>query len=101
VVRGGAAAVSGKVLLLPVGGGKQAIGAIQPDGAFRLGTFDEDDGALVGRHHAVLVKVVFSDAPDDDASFQAGDGEELEVVADKANEFTLDVGAAGWQPLPQ
>lgn len=35
--------------------GAGARGAIQPDGTFRLTTFRENDGAVEGRHRAVVV----------------------------------------------
>jgi len=39
-------------------GGQIAAGRIAPDGSFRLSTFGNEDGALAGRHKAIIVQVV-------------------------------------------
>lgn len=40
----------GAVLFQPEQGGQPACGKIQPDGTFKLSTFQLEDGAVVGRH---------------------------------------------------
>jgi hypothetical protein len=51
----------GKVMFAPVSGGqgldtgKPAYGRIQPDGSFVLGTYSDNDGAVVGEHWATII----------------------------------------------
>ncbi len=45
---------AGKVRFLPESG-RGAIGTIQPDGTFTLGTFADADGALVGHHQVAII----------------------------------------------
>jgi len=35
--------------------GHAAVGEIQPDGSYRLGTFAKDDGAVLGHHKVMIV----------------------------------------------
>jgi ribosomal protein S12 len=41
--------------------GVQATGAIQQDGTFTLTTYRENDGAVAGEHHCVLVQFVMTE----------------------------------------
>jgi hypothetical protein len=50
----------GEITLTPTDGGQPARGTIQPDGAFVLKTFQDDDGALIGVH---AVAVTGTDRP--------------------------------------
>lgn len=45
------------VLFMPVEGGVPARAATKDDGSFALTTFEEKDGALVGRHRVAVSKV--------------------------------------------
>lgn len=47
---------SGYVMVLPVRG-RMARGAIQEDGSFVLGSYDDDDGAQVGEHPVVVTPI--------------------------------------------
>ena len=86
---------SGRVLFLPIGGGKQAIGKIEEDGRFELTTFKSGDGALVGRHHAVVLKAKAASS-DATFSFERTDGDNLTVESNKTNEFTIDLETDSW-----
>ena len=44
----------GTVIFEPEGAGKEATGAIQPDGTFVLTTYKKDDGAVVGKHRVMV-----------------------------------------------
>ena len=46
---------SGWVYFDPADGRRLAKGQIQPDGSFSLGTFEENDGAVLGRHRVMVV----------------------------------------------
>ena len=46
----------------PIGSGRQAIGAIGPDGRYTLTTFDHGDGALLGRHRVTIKAVRVKDS---------------------------------------
>ena len=39
-------------------GGQIASGRIEQDGSFRLSTFGDGDGAVAGRHRAIVVQVI-------------------------------------------
>jgi hypothetical protein len=45
---------SGTVRFIPPAG-RAASGQIQPDGTYRLGTYGESDGALVGTHKVAII----------------------------------------------
>ena len=74
-----------------------ARGAIQPDGTFRLGTFSEDDGAVAGRHRAVVlppVRAIGHDAGPAtfDLRYASYMRSGLEfTVAEGPNELTIEV----------
>lgn len=44
----------GTVLLTPDGSGYAATGEIQPDGTFKLTSFDKDDGAVPGKYRVAV-----------------------------------------------
>jgi hypothetical protein len=44
----------GSLLFVPEGGGPSAQGKIQPDGTYRLGTYTETDGAILGSHKVMI-----------------------------------------------
>ncbi len=95
----GKPAISGRVLFLPDGGGKQGLGTIRPDGSFELGTFSADDGALVGKHHAMLVRVAFDPSGKDELSFRRAEQQWIVVESDKTNEFAIELAGQEWQKL--
>jgi hypothetical protein len=74
-------------------------GRIQTDGSFRLGTFRDDDGALVGRYRALVVPPLppklderHPPPPPIHARFRSFDTSALEfVVTPGPNEFTIRV----------
>src|SRR5262245_25847390 len=53
----GRPACSGRVVFLPMGGGKPALGDIDQDGHFTLTTGDSADGAAIAVQHIVLKDV--------------------------------------------
>ncbi|MCI0334069.1 MAG: hypothetical protein L0228_12700 [Planctomycetes bacterium] len=44
--------------------GKAAVGKIRSDGTFRLSTFEDNDGAIVGEHWVTIVNHDEEDLPD-------------------------------------
>lgn len=50
------------VMFVPVAGGRPAQGLTDAQGKFRLTTFDENDGAIVGDHKVGITKVKVSGA---------------------------------------
>jgi hypothetical protein len=95
----GKPAAGGHVLFLPVGGGQKAIGRIGPDGAFVLTSYREGDGAQVGQHQIAIVRAVATRGTKP-ASYRCDDAHRVEVVADKDNEFTLNVDSRhGWKAI--
>ena len=51
----------GTVELLSEDGALNAQGTIQPDGTFVLGTFTSNDGAVAGKHKAIVMQMIVSD----------------------------------------
>ncbi|WP_425398651.1 hypothetical protein [Aeoliella sp.] len=45
----------GQVVFQPLSGGQPAIGKLEPNGKFSLGTYGESDGATIGRHRVRIV----------------------------------------------
>ena len=75
----------GNVIFVPEGG-RPSSGKVEPDGRFVLRCFEEDDGALLGRHRiAVTAKDIISEnnikwhAPARFAGFQSS-GLEVEIT---------------------
>ena len=54
----GRRATFGTVEIMAEPGGEIASGAIQRDGSFQLSTVRDGDGAVAGRHRAIIVQVV-------------------------------------------
>ena len=88
--------VDGRVLFLPVNGGQQALGVIQEDGTFRLGTFSDDDGALVGEHHALIVKASLAADPDNKLHFRRDESKRITVRPDTENKFEFEMDSDEW-----
>jgi hypothetical protein len=91
----------GLVVFEPAPGGPPVgtQGAIQPDGTFRLGTYQEGDGAPAGRHRALVVPP-WPSSPDErrparpliHPRFQSFDTSQLEhEVIRGPNEFQIVV----------
>jgi hypothetical protein len=78
----------GTVTFEPEGAGKEATGAIQPDGTFVLTTYTKDDGAVVGKHRVMV------DSPDKTVPAKyAGPGTsklEIEVSSGK-NDYPIEL----------
>lgn len=89
----------GRVMFLPNGGGKQGLGTIQPDGSYQLGTFGTVDGALVGKHHAMLVRVAMNEHANELESFRRLEDQNITVEADKVNQVDIDLSSPEWQNL--
>ena len=74
-----------------------ARGIIQADGTFRLGTFADGDGAVAGKHRAIVMWPVRTEdhdpGPSDvDPRYSSYDKSGLEfTVTDGDNDFTVEV----------
>jgi len=85
----------GKVMFMPVAlgentnAGRPGIGKMDSEGKFRLTTFDENDGAIVGDHWAVVINVE-EDLPKGVPEFaRLTMPEKVAVVAGKDNQIDL------------
>jgi hypothetical protein len=47
---------TGRVQFIPAAG-REASGRIQSDGSYVLGTYEESDGALIGKHQVAIIAV--------------------------------------------
>jgi hypothetical protein len=87
----------GKVMFGPIAKGdeenpgKPAFGVIQPDGRYRLTTFEPDDGAVVGEHWATIINVE-EELPDGVPEFaRVTFPEKVTVVAGKNNRINIQL----------
>jgi hypothetical protein len=70
--------------------GKPAFGTIQPDGTYRLTTFEPNDGAVVGEHWVTILNVG-EDLPDGIPEFaRITLPEKVNVVSGKDNEIDVE-----------
>lgn len=72
----------GSLLFVPVGGGPSAEGNIGADGSFEMGTYDDDDGAVLGEHKVMITAYTApggSGLPEDVID---GDGAPVSVIPD-------------------
>jgi len=85
----------GKVMLTPVAkgensqAGRPAVGKIDEDGKYWLTTFEENDGAIVGEHWAIVINSE-EELPDGIPEFaRVTFPEKVNVVAGKDNQIDL------------
>jgi hypothetical protein len=89
----------GRVLFLPVAGGKQALGTIGADGTFVLTCYKNGDGAQVGLNHVVLVDVTTGGLAKPE-SYRAAKTNRLQVEAGKENVFAIELGERNrWEQM--
>ena len=72
----------GSLLFVPVGGGPTAEANIGTDGSFEMGTYDDDDGAVVGEHQVMITAFTApggSGLPEDVID---GDGAPVSILPD-------------------
>ena len=91
----------GSVTFVPQdGSGRPATGNIQSDGSYRLGTYDDDDGALLGLHKVSVVCQEPRGLPPNDGGgrsliplkYTNPGTSELEFnVTDSRNEFNIEL----------
>ena len=94
----------GSVTFVPQdGSGRTATGSIQPDGSYRLGTYDDEDGALLGLHKVSVVCQEPRGLPPNDGGgrsliplkYTNPGTSELEFnVTDSRNEFNIELSGA-------
>jgi hypothetical protein len=90
----------GKVMFAPVAKGdtmntgKPAWGEIQKDGSFRLTTFQENDGAVIGQHWATIInsKEELPEGVPEFARFMVP--QRVDVVAGKDNQIDIKLSSA-------
>ena len=77
--------------------GKQARAYIKPDGTFQLGTYEGEDGAVIGTHKVIVQALRGGDEDDDersDAGLGGCDGRPAELItvtADGDNQFMIEL----------
>lgn len=72
----------GSLLFVPVGGGPSAEANIGTDGSFEMGTYEDDDGAVLGEHKVMITAFTSpggSGLPEDVID---GDGAPVSVIPD-------------------
>ena len=79
----------------PKKSGKSAYGTIQPDGTYTLTTYEEGDGALLGRHE---VRVYRPDPEDDEQEVidNFACGRAVGEVTVEEGDNTIDLDPARW-----
>lgn len=92
----GKPACAGRVVFLPVGGGRPAIGDIDATGHFTLTSGGSEAGAAIASHHIVL-KDVRCEGDADGKNYRAMEASRLAVEAGVENAFDIDVDLQnGW-----
>ena len=73
--------------------GKAAFGIIQSDGTYRLGTYSDTDGAVVGKHRVTLYGTTPGNEPAKKPPFDVLRlvGQSYEVVAGQDNEINIEL----------
>jgi len=58
---------TGRIVFHPDDGRRPAMAAIEPDGSYKLTTFDSEDGAMLGKHRVTIksTRTVGGPLPDD------------------------------------
>jgi hypothetical protein len=95
----GKPACGGKIIFLPDGGGRPAIGNIGSDGRFSLTTGGSDEGAAIAAHHIVLKDVLCAgDAKG--KNYRTNEVTRLQVQGGAGNAFDINVDVKnGWQEV--
>lgn len=99
-----------KVMFAPIAkgdsikAGKPAFGLLQSDGQFTLGTYAQEDGAMIGEHWVTVIPLQENKGRDRPSQHEASTRkqswsrvtfpERMSVVADKENEFTIALTTA-------
>ncbi|HWE39456.1 MAG TPA: hypothetical protein VG406_23090 [Isosphaeraceae bacterium] len=78
----------GTIKFEPEGPGREATGAIQPDGTFTLSTYEPDDGAVPGPHR-VAITGAGATVPQKYSNFSSS-GVEVEVAPDRSD-YPIDL----------
>ena len=88
--------------------GKAAFGILEPDGSFRLSTFREHDGALVGSHAVTVIRMPAEDLgrPEDNGEFppftrMPYPNGKLTVEAGAENHFEIELSSAQIRQIAQ
>ena len=89
--------------------GKAALGQMQPDGSFVLTTYDEGDGAVVGKHKPLVFgnrELEEDEAEDPNRPVIKGPDigthpldQVCEVVAGEDNVFTIEFSSSQTRPM--
>lgn len=89
---------SGRVMFLPKGGGRPALGQIESGGRFVLGTFRKNDGALVGLHRVTIISEPATGGEGKRLVFRPPADFTLEVKAKTKNQFEVRIlKSDGWK----
>ena len=76
----GKAVTEGKIMFYPESG-RAAVGTISEDGSYQLTTFDEGDGALLGKHRVTITANQVTGGPAQPKTFK----EELALATQKSS----------------
>ena len=100
VQREGSIVAGGRIVFMPIGGGKSAFGMIQADGAFQLTTANDDDGAMAGSYRVMIVGERSADDEEIRMTYLGPRDKPLQIVAGQENNFAINVREQdGWQAV--
>lgn len=88
----GSPVTGGSITLAPKGEGKPASGVVNSDGTFVVGTYDKDDGAVVGTH-TVRYSAPTAETPAGDAH-AASKPSPFAGLVPKEKEVTVESGGS-------
>jgi hypothetical protein len=89
---------NGRVMFVPRGGGKPALGEVDGNGQFVLTTFRPGDGAVVGQHRVNVMQFLPAESGGEEQRlvFRAPREKSWTVKSGAQNEFTVEVDSE-WQ----
>lgn len=73
----------GSLLFVPVAGGPTAEGNIDADGNFTMGTYELEDGAILGQHKVMITAITAPGGTGLPEDVIGGDGAPVSVIPDK------------------
>lgn len=73
---------SGSLLFVPIGGGPTSQGKIEADGSFKMGTYTETDGAILGSHKVMITALKAPEGSGLPEDVRKGNGAPVSLIPD-------------------
>ncbi|WP_145034780.1 hypothetical protein [Caulifigura coniformis] len=76
----------GSIMFVPEAGGKTAVANISKDGEYVLGSYEDDDGAILGKHRIMIIALTApggTGLPEDFIKAKGGAEAQVSVIPEK------------------